>query len=285
MTKLERLQEYLLLMRFHKPIGILLLLWPTLWALWIAGEGSPRPGVVVVFVLGVVLMRAAGCVINDFADRKIDPQVRRTRDRPLVRGSVTPREALIVFGVLLLLAFLLVLTMNRLTIALAFVGAALAASYPFMKRYTWLPQPYLGAAFGWAIPMAFAAQTGAVPPMAWLMFTVVVFWATVYDTQYAMVDREDDRRIGVKSTAILFGDSDRGILAVLQAVVLFGLFLVGQRADLGAWYGLALFVVFVLFLRQQWLIRRREPEGSFRAFLNNNWVGLAVFAGIVAHYH
>lgn len=285
MTKLERLQEYLVLMRFHKPIGILLLLWPTLWALWIAGEGSPRPGVVVVFVLGVVLMRAAGCVINDYADRKIDPQVRRTRDRPLVRGSVTPREALIVFGVLLLLAFLLVLTMNRLTIALAFVGAALAASYPFMKRYTWLPQPYLGAAFGWAIPMAFAAQTGMVPTMAWLMFTVVVFWATVYDTQYAMVDRDDDRRIGVKSTAILFGDSDRVILAVLQAVVLFGLLLVGRRADLGAWYGLALFVVATLFLRQQWLIRRRDPDGCFRAFLNNNWVGLVLFVGIVAHYY
>lgn len=285
MNRLERLQEYLLLMRFHRPIGILLLLWPTLWALWIAGAGSPRPGVVVVFVLGVVLMRAAGCVINDYADRNIDPQVRRTRDRPLARGSVTPREALVVFGTLLLLAFLLVLTQNRLTIALAFVGAALAGSYPFMKRYTWLPQPYLGAAFGWAIPMAFAAQAGAVPPVAWLMFTVVVFWATVYDTQYAMVDREDDRRIGVKSTAILFGDSDRAIIGILQAVVLFGLVLVGHRAGLGGWYMLALFVVAVLFLRQQWLIRRRDPDGCFRAFLNNNWVGLVVFAGILAHYH
>lgn len=285
MNKLERLQEYLLLMRFHRPIGILLLLWPTMWALWIAGAGSPRPGVVVVFVLGVIVMRAAGCVINDYADRKIDPEVKRTRDRPLARGTVTPRETLVVFGVLLALAFLLVLTMNRLTITLAFVGAVLAASYPFMKRYTWLPQPYLGAAFGWAIPMAFAAQTGAVPPIAWLMFTVVVLWATVYDTQYAMVDRDDDRRIGVKSTAILFGDSDRAILAILQAVVLFGLFLVGHRAELGGWYTLALLAVAVLFLRQQWLIRRRDPEGCFRAFLNNNWVGLAVFVGILAHYH
>lgn len=285
MTKLERLQEYLLLMRFHRPIGILLLLWPTMWALWVAGAGSPSPGVVVVFVLGVVLMRAAGCVINDYADRKIDPEVKRTRDRPLARGSVSPREALAVFGVLMAVAFLLVLTMNRLTIILAFVGAALAASYPFMKRYTWLPQPYLGAAFGWAIPMAFAAQTGSVPPVAWLMFTVVVLWATVYDTQYAMVDREDDRRIGVKSTAILFGDSDRAIIAVLQAVVLFGLFLVGHRAGLGGWYTLSLFVVAIMFLRQQWLIRQRDPDGCFRAFLNNNWVGLAVFVGILAHYH
>jgi 4-hydroxybenzoate polyprenyltransferase len=284
MNPVDRARQYWLLMRFHRPIGILLLLWPTLWALWIAGAGDPRVTVVLVFLAGVVLMRAAGCVINDYADRKLDPHVRRTRERPIATGAVTPREALALFAVLVSLAFLLVLTMNRLTVLLSFVGAALAATYPFMKRHTWLPQPYLGAAFGWAVPMAFAAQTGAVPPMAWLMFVVVVIWATIYDTQYAMVDRDDDIRIGVKSTAILFGDSDRTILAVLQVVMLLGLVLVGTRAELGGWYALSLLVVVICFLRQQWLIRHRDPEGCFRAFLNHNWVGLAVFAGIALEY-
>lgn len=280
----ERLREYARLTRFDRPIGILLLLWPTLWALWIAGEGSPRVGVVVVFVLGVVLMRAAGCAINDYADRDFDPHVARTRGRPLAAGSISPREALAVAAALAAVAFLLVLTMNRLTILLSIVGAALAVSYPFMKRWTWLPQPYLGLAFGWAIPMAFAAQTGTVPPVAWLLFIVNVLWATVYDTQYAMVDRDDDVRIGVKSTAILFGDMDRVILGVLQVTVLFGLVLVAQRAALGGWFTIAVLVGAGLFAYQQWLTRHREPAGCFRAFMNNNWFGAAIFVGIALHY-
>ncbi|MFN2300392.1 MAG: 4-hydroxybenzoate octaprenyltransferase [Gammaproteobacteria bacterium] len=271
-------------MRFNRPIGILLLLWPTLWALWIAGDGRPDPKVFVVFVVGVVLMRAAGCTINDYADRKFDPHVARTRDRPIASGRVTPREALALFAVLGLTAFVLVLTMNRLTVLLALIGAALAASYPFMKRWTWLPQPYLGAAFGWAIPMAFAAQTGSVPPVAWVLFISTVLWATVYDTQYAMVDRDDDVRVGIRSTAILFGDNDRTIIALLQVTTLFGLLLAGQRAGLGGWYLAALGAGAVLFAWQQWLIRKRDRDGCFRAFLNNNWFGLVVFVGILLHY-
>jgi 4-hydroxybenzoate polyprenyltransferase len=281
---LDRAEQYWLLMRFHRPIGILLLLWPTLWALWIAGEGRPDAKVFVVFVAGVVLMRAAGCVINDYADRKFDPHVERTRDRPIAAGRVRPREALALFCVLGLTAFALVLTMNALTVMLAFVGAALAASYPFMKRWTWLPQPYLGAAFGWAIPMAFAAQTGAVPPVAWVLFITTVLWATVYDTQYAMVDRDDDVKVGIKSTAILFGDMDRAIIGVLQLTVLFGLVLAGQRAGLGGWYWAALWATAALFAWQQWLTRRRGRDACFRAFLNNNWVGMAVFGGVLLHY-
>ncbi|MCA1798489.1 MAG: 4-hydroxybenzoate octaprenyltransferase [Xanthomonadaceae bacterium] len=281
---LERAEQYWLLMRFNRPIGILLLLWPTLWALWIAGDGRPDPKVFVVFVVGVVLMRAAGCTINDYADRKFDPHVARTRDRPIASGRVTPREALALFAVLGLTAFVLVLTMNRLTVLLALIGAALAASYPFMKRWTWLPQPYLGAAFGWAIPMAFAAQTGSVPPVAWVLFISTVLWATVYDTQYAMVDRDDDVRVGIRSTAILFGDNDRTIIALLQVTTLFGLLLAGQRAGLGGWYLAALGAGAVLFAWQQWLIRKRDRDGCFRAFLNNNWFGLVVFVGILLHY-
>ena len=276
-----RAREYWRLTRFDRPIGILLLLWPTLWALWIAGDGRPDAGVVAVFVAGVVLMRAAGCAVNDFADRDFDPHVQRTRTRPLAARTIAPREALAVAAALALLAFLLVLTQNRLTVLLAFGGAALAASYPFMKRWTWLPQPYLGAAFGWGIPMAFAALTGSVPPVAWLLFIVNVLWATVYDTQYAMVDRDDDVKIGVKSTAILFGDMDRVIIGVLQVTVLFGLVLVAQRAGLGGWYLGALGVGAALFAYQQWLTRARAPAGCFRAFLNNNWFGAVVFVGIV----
>lgn len=281
---LDRAEQYWLLARFHRPIGILLLLWPTLWALWIAGDGRPDPRVFVVFVVGVVLMRAAGCTINDYADRKFDPHVARTRDRPIASGRVAPREALALFAVLGLAAFALVLTMNRLTILLAVAGAALAASYPFMKRWTWLPQPYLGAAFGWAIPMAFAAQTGSVPPVAWVLFISTVLWATVYDTQYAMVDRDDDVRVGIRSTAILFGDNDRAIIGVLQVTTLFGLLLAGQRAGLGGWYIAALGVGAALFAWQQWLIRKRDRDGCFRAFLNNNWFGLVIFVGIALHF-
>lgn len=280
----DRLQQYLLLTRLHRRIGIYLLLWPTLWALWVAAEGAPRPEVLVVFVLGVILMRSAGCVINDFADRRIDPHVERTRERPIASGRVSPREALLVFTVLCLLAFALVLTMNRLTIYLSFIGAALAAIYPFMKRYTHLPQVVLGMAFGWAIPMAFAAQTGEVPKEAWLLFVVNVVWSVSYDTMYAMADREDDLKIGVKSTAILFGDADRLIVAILQGLVLFGLLLLGQQLSLGAAYHAGLLAALGFALYQQYLIRNRDPARCFQAFLNNSWLGGAVFVGLLLDF-
>lgn len=284
MTLKERLHQYFLLTRLHRPIGILLLLWPTLWALWIAADGWPDPYVLLVFTAGVVLMRSAGCVINDYADRRFDPHVERTRDRPLAAGRVSPREALLLFAALCLLAFALVLTLNTLTVRLAFGGVLLAAIYPFSKRYTHLPQVVLGAAFGWAIPMAFAAQTGSLPKIAWLLFTVNILWATVYDTFYAMVDRDEDLKIGVKSTAILFGYSDLPIIGALQALVLGGLVLVGAMAELGLYYYLALLVAAGLALYQQYLARRRDKAGCFQAFLNNNWFGAAVFAGIFLHY-
>lgn len=280
----QRLLQYAYLMRLHKPIGIFLLLWPALWALWIAGEGAPDPLVVFVFVAGVVLMRSAGCVINDYADRQFDPHVARTRDRPIAAGRIAPQEALILFAVLCLLAFGLVLLMNRLTILLSLAGAFLAVSYPFMKRYTHLPQVYLGAAFGWAVPMAFAAQTGEVPREAWLLFVATVLWATAYDTMYGMVDREDDLKIGVKSTAILFGEADRAIIAIVQVLLLLALLLAGQAAGLGGYYYFGLLLAAALAVYQQYLIRERQPQACFRAFLNNNWFGAAVFAGILLDY-
>ena len=280
----QRLRDYAQLMRLHRPIGSLLLLWPVLWALWLAGAGHPDPLVFVVFVAGVLLMRSAGCVINDYADRGFDPHVERTRDRPLASGRVSPHEALVLFAVLSLLAFALVLTMNRLTILLSFAGAALAASYPFMKRWTHLPQFYLGAAFGWGIPMAFAAQTGALPADAWLLFAANISWAVAYDTAYAMVDRDDDLRIGVKSTAILFGRADRFLVALFHALTLGLLAWVGARNQLGLTYytGLATAAGFALY--QQGLMRNRSRDGCFRAFLNNNWFGAAVFAGLALDY-
>jgi 4-hydroxybenzoate polyprenyl transferase, proteobacterial len=280
----ERLTQYARLMRLDKPIGIYLLLWPTLWALWIAGEGKPDLLVVGVFVAGVVLMRSAGCVINDYADRKIDPHVARTCNRPIASGKVTAREALILFGVLCALAFALVLLMNRLTIYLSFGGVVLAAIYPFMKRYTHLPQVVLGAAFGWAVPMAFAAQTGEVPRVAWLLFVATVLWTTAYDTMYGMVDREDDVKIGVKSTAILFGDADRIVIGVLQLLALGALALAGQVASLGGYFYFGLTLAAGLALYQQYLIRERQPAACFRAFLNNHWFGAVVFSGIVLAY-
>ena len=281
---LDRLYQYYLLTRLHRPIGTLLLLWPTLWALWLAAEGFPDPLVLGVFVAGVVLMRSAGCVINDYADRGFDPHVQRTRERPIAAGKVSPREALILFAVLCLVAFALVLLMNPLTIKLAFVAVALATLYPFTKRFTHLPQLVLGAAFGWAIPMAFAAQTGALPQLAWLLFVVNILWTTAYDTQYAMVDRDDDLKIGVKSTAVLFGEADRLIVGMLQLLVLLGLGLVGGMAQLGLYYYLGLLVAAALALYQQYLIRNRDRDGCFRAFLNNSWFGAAVFAGLVLDY-
>lgn len=271
-------------MRLNRPVGIYLLLWPTLWALWIAGEGHPDLLVVFVFVSGVVLMRSAGCVINDYADREFDPHVERSRDRPVAAGRVKPKEALALFAVLCLGAFGLVLLMNELTIWLSLAGVILAASYPFMKRYTHLPQVYLGAAFGWAVPMAFAAQTGSVPKLAWLLFVATVLWATVYDTMYGMVDREDDIKIGVKSTAVLFGEADRTIIAIIQLLFLGALLLIGQAADLGGYYYFGVLLAAALSIYQQYLIRNREPEYCFQAFLNNNWLGAAVFSGLVLHY-
>ena len=280
----SRLREYALLMRLDRPIGIFLLLWPTLWALLIAGEGRPDPMVLMVFILGVVLMRSAGCVINEFADREIDGHVQRTRDRPLAAGRVSELEAKLLFLLLCLLSFGLVLLLNTLTIMLSFVGALLAASYPFMKRVTHLPQVYLGAAFGWSVPMAFAAQTGTVPPIAWLLFTATVLWATAYDTMYAMVDREDDLVLGVKSTAILFGDADRQIIGIIQVMVLVCLLMIGYQAKLGLYYYGGVLVAAALAAYQQGLIRYREREGCFRAFLNNNWFGAAVFTGLLLDY-
>ncbi len=280
----DRLYQYGLLMRMDKPIGTLLLLWPTLWALWIAGQGHPDPRIVVLFVLGVFFMRSAGCVINDFADRDIDPYVKRTMNRPLAAKTVTPREALLLFVVLCMAALGLVLTMNELTILLAFPGAVLAATYPFMKRFTYLPQVHLGLAFGWAVPMAFAAQSGGVPAVAWLMLVAVVLWAVAYDTMYAMVDREDDLYVGVKYTAILLGDLDRPMIAVLHTSVILVLGIVGQQAGMSLWFYGGLAVAALLVIYQLFLIRNREPERCFRAFLNNNWVGAAIFAGIVVDY-
>jgi len=280
----ERVYQYALLARLNKPIGIFLLLWPTLWALWIAADGMPRPGVLIVFVLGVILMRSAGCVINDYADREVDPRVSRTKDRPIAAGRVTADEAMLLFMGLCFSAFLLVLTMNTYTILLSLGGALLAAIYPFMKRYTHMPQVVLGMAFGWAVPMAFAAQTNSVPKIAWLLYVVTVIWAVIYDTMYAMADRADDLKIGVKSTAILFGDADRVIIGILQALMVFALYLVGQQAQLGLVYDISLFSSIILMLYHQYLIRFRQPALCIEAFLNNNWIGLAIFLGIMSAY-
>jgi 4-hydroxybenzoate polyprenyltransferase len=283
MTRVKLLQ-YARLMRLHRPIGIYLLLWPTLWALWIAGEGRPDIMVLLVFVAGVVLMRSAGCVINDYADRDFDQHVARTKDRPIAAGRVSPKEALLLFCGLCFSAFLLVLLMNSLTVWLSLAGGFLAATYPFMKRYTHLPQVYLGAAFGWAVPMAFAAQTGEVPRTAWLLFVATVLWATAYDTMYGMVDREEDRKIGVKSTAILFGEADRAIIGIIQVLALAALGLAGQAAGLGGYFYFGLLLAAGLALYQQFLIRERTPEQCFKAFLNNNWFGAAVFSGIILDF-
>jgi len=281
----DRLYLYALLMRLNKPIGILLLLWPTYWALWIAAGGLPDTRVLIIFTLGVILMRSAGCVINDYADRDIDTHVERTQNRPLAQGHIRPKEALVLFASLCLIAFSLVLTLNNLTILLSFGGVALAACYPFMKRYTHLPQVVLGAAFGWAIPMAFAAQTGNVPTLAWVLFFINICWTVAYDTMYAMVDREDDLKIGVKSTAILFGDADKLIIGILQTFTLTGLVLVGQRLELGISFFIGLAIATGFAVYQQILIKDRDRGGCFRAFLNNNWFGLSVFAGLAASYN
>ncbi|MCK4843297.1 MAG: 4-hydroxybenzoate octaprenyltransferase [Methylococcales bacterium] len=280
----DRIKQYYLLARFDKPIGILILLWPALWALWVASDGQPDPFVFFIIFSGVVLMRAAGCVINDYADRNFDPHVERTRQRPIASGKVSPKEALILFTILCLLAFVLVLQLNLMTILLSFVAAFLAASYPFMKRYTQLPQAYLGIAFGFAVPMSFSAQTNTIPFVAWIMYLAVMLWALVYDTMYAMVDKEDDLKIGIKSTAILFGDKDREIMAGLQLIIIGLLILIGQMQELGWIYYASVVIALGLSIYQQKLIFNRDKTLCFKAFLNSNYFGLVVFIGLVLDY-
>jgi 4-hydroxybenzoate polyprenyltransferase len=281
----RRLTEYGLLMRLDRPVGTWLLLWPALWALWIAGNGRPTPKVLIVFVLGAIVMRAAGCVINDFADRDIDPYVRRTRDRPLAARRVTPQEALVLFGLLSALALLLVSQLDLKTIELALIGGALTVSYPFLKRFFPAPQLYLGLSFGgFSVLMAFAAELGSLPRVAWVLYLAAVIWTSAYDTIYAMVDREDDLAIGVRSSAILFADLDRFLVGVLQLLMLAALYLVGQSMHYGVWYQGGIGAAAVLFVWQQWLIRARDPKNCLRAFLNNQYVGLAVFLGILLQH-
>ncbi len=280
-TFTNRLSAYTRLIRLDKPIGILLLLWPTLWGLWLAADGMPDPIVLVIFVLGTVLMRSAGCAINDFADRKIDPHVSRTRNRPLATGIITPREALLVAAGLSLCAFLLILPLNLLTIQLSVPALFLAASYPFTKRFFSMPQAYLGIAFSFGIPMAFAAQTGAVPPLAWLLVLANLFWVIAYDTEYALVDREDDLKIGIKTSAITLGQFDVAGIMLCQVIFLSILAYIGMLLQRGALFYASLLVALGLAVFQYILIRRREPSRCFRAFLHNNWVGAVIFAGIL----
>ncbi|HEX3912203.1 MAG TPA: 4-hydroxybenzoate octaprenyltransferase [Steroidobacteraceae bacterium] len=276
--------DYVRLTRLNRPIGIWLLLWPTLWALWIASRGQPKPLILVIFVAGTVLMRSAGCAVNDYADRSFDSHVARTKDRPLAAGRLSALEALVLFAILSLAALLLALQLNRLTLLYAVGGAFIAVTYPFIKRFLSVPQLYLGLAFGAGIPMAFAAQLEFVPRVAWLLLLANVLWVTVYDTMYAMVDRNDDIKIGVRSTAILFGDSDRHIIAVLQIMTLTTLYLAGKLIRASGWYHAGLIAAAVFFVYQLWLIRARDREACFRAFLNNNYVGMSVFIGLALEY-
>lgn len=279
-----RAWDFIQLSRMDKPIGIYLLLWPTLWALWIAAQGVPSLSNLLIFVFGVILTRAGGCVINDFADRKIDGHVRRTEQRPLASGKISAKEALVFFAVLMTISFVLVLCTNAATVWLSLGGLALAASYPFMKRYTYYPQVVLGAAFSWGMPMAFTAETGSLPATAWLLFIANLLWTVGYDTYYAMTDREDDLKIGVKSTAILFGDADRLIILSLQGLALGCLLLAGGRFELGGWFHLGLLAAAACFIWEFWYTRNRDPQRCFKAFLHNHWAGLAIFVGIVADY-
>lgn len=278
------IKPYWELMRFHRPIGILLLLWPTYWALWLAAEGVPDLDVFIIFTLGVIVMRAAGCVINDIADRNIDRHVQRTQGRPITSGQITVKSALLLFAGLLLLALLLVLLTNSLTIYLSFAAVLLAALYPFMKRYTHLPQVVLGAAFSMSIPMAFSAQTGELSPVLWLVYITNLLWTVAYDTFYGMTDREYDKQIGVKSTAILFEENDRLITGSIQVLVVIGLVMIGQRFELGGLYYVSVIIATLLMAYQQWIIRYRQASACFEAFMNNHWVGLTIFLGIAAHF-
>ena len=280
----RKIWQYALLIRFDKPIGTLLLLWPTLISLWIAAEGVPDTDVLIVFVLGVFLMRSAGCAINDYADRKIDAKVQRTKNRPLASGKISGEETLIIFMLLSFMAFVLVLFMNKLTIFLSIGGILLAVSYPFMKRYHYLPQVHLGAAFGWSVPMAYAAQANELTSVTWLLFFATVLWATAYDTMYAMVDRDDDIKIGVKSTAILFGGADKVIIGFIQGALILDLIFIGRQLELSGLYYLGIFIASIFAIYQQYLIKDRDKTLCFKAFLNNNWLGLALFIGVFLEY-
>jgi len=280
----QKASLYAQLVRLDKPIGILLLLWPTLIALWIAAKGWPDPLVLFVFVTGVILMRSAGCAVNDYADRHIDGKVERTRQRPLASGKVTEKESLLVFASLSLMAFILVLFMNKLTIWMSFGGILLAASYPFMKRYHYFPQVHLGAAFGWSAPMAYTAQANEITAVTWLIFLATILWATAYDTMYAMVDYDDDIKIGVKSTAILFGNQDKLIIGIIQVMLIFDLLLIGHRTELGSFYYLSVAIASLFAIYQQYLIKDRKRKLCFQAFLNNNWFGLVLFIGVFLDY-
>jgi 4-hydroxybenzoate polyprenyltransferase len=280
----NRIRDLFEVARLHRPIGIWLLLWPVLWAIWIAGAAHPSPKVLVIFVLGTVAMRSAGCVINDLADRDFDPYVKRTRDRPIASRRLAPWEAVAWFLVLIACALALVLQLDEKTIRMSVIGAALAVTYPFFKRFFPLPQFYLGVAFSWGVPMVFMAETGVIPRVAWIIFFAGIIWAAIYDTMYAMVDREDDLKIGVKSSAIVFGDMDKLIIGLLQALMLFTLYLVGTNMEFGQWYNTGLLGAAVFFAWQQWKIRERKPASCFLAFQNNQYVGLAVFVGILLEY-
>jgi 4-hydroxybenzoate polyprenyltransferase len=280
----RRVRDLIEVARLHRPIGIWLLLWPVLWAIWIAGASHPRPDVLVIFVLGTVAMRSAGCVINDLADRDFDPFVKRTRDRPIASRRLAPVEALVWFLVLIAIALALVLQLDEKTIRMSVIGAVLAVSYPFFKRFFPLPQFYLGVAFSWGVPMVFMAQMGQIPRVAWILFFAGIIWAAIYDTMYAMVDRDDDLKIGVKSSAIVFGDMDKLIIGFLQLLMLYTLYLVGTNMEFGYWYNLGLAGAAVFFAWQQWLIRDRKPAECFKGFLNNHYVGLSVFIGILLEY-
>ena len=271
-------------MRLDRPIGIWLLLWPTLWALWVATEGRPTPKLFAIFVVGTIVMRCAGCIVNDLADRKLDAKVWRTANRPLATGEIVPTEAILLFAGLMLIAFGLVMMLNRLSIALAVAGAVLTVVYPFMKRIIAAPQAVLGFAFAWGVPMAFAAATGSVSRLGWLVFLIAMIWVLIYDTEYAMADREDDLKIGIRSTAILFGDMDRVVIGALQITMLLGLVLLGLSLEAGSAYAVAVLIAVVFGLRQQYLIRDREPTQCVQAFLNNAWLGGTVFAGILLDY-
>jgi len=280
----ERLHQYYLLMRMDRPIGTWLLLWPTFWALWIASEGIPSILHLIVFSLGVFVMRSAGCVINDYADRNIDKHIERTKNRPITSGKVSSREALGLFTVCILIAFILVLFLNIYTILLSFVALLLAAIYPFMKRYTHYPQIVLGMAFSWAIPMAFAAQLNNIPQVAWILYFVTILWIVSYDTMYAMADREEDLKIGVKSTAIIFADNDKLIIALLQLFFTGGMFYIAWLVQGGLFFYLGITISIIFSVYQQYLIRNRDEKSCFQAFLNNHWLGMVIFIGIFLNY-
>jgi len=281
----ERLDAYERLVRLDRPIGILLLLWPTLWALWLSSNGQPRWDVLAVFVLGTVLMRSSGCALNDLADRDFDPRVARTKDRPLAAGVIRPAEALAVAAFLALLAFCLVLTLNRVTVYLSVTALLLAASYPYMKRFFAIPQAYLGVAFGFGIPMAWAAQTEFLHPWCWVLLLANVFWAIAYDTEYAMVDRADDAKLGIHTSALTLGKFDVAAVLICHALFIVVLGLVGWRFRLSYWFFLGLLGASGLVVLQYRMIRSRDPQACFRAFHSNNWMGAIIFVGLCAHYY